>query len=153
MLSVLALLRNLLCTYHEPPQSQHRLLPAAGSNQQTPRVDRPHGDDPHHAVRAHPVLRLPLPMQTGQRLLVPRPPRWQMSQQHRARRVGFRDLGPQRDRRLDFRYPAILDRQGLADPRPTETTSDRPARFRRGGFYGDGCTLTIRARAQGEREG
>jgi hypothetical protein len=76
-----------------------------------------------------------------------------MSQQHRARRVGFRDLGSQRDRRLDFRYPAILDRQGLADPRPTETTSDRPARFRRGGLYGDGCTLAIRARAQGEREG
>jgi len=76
-----------------------------------------------------------------------------MSQQHCTRRPGLCDFGSQRDRRLDFRYSAILDRQGLADSSSTETPGDRPARFRRGGLNRDGCTPTVRSCAQGEREG
>ena len=150
---VLALLRNLLCTYYKPSQSQHWLLPAASCNQQTPRVDCPYGDDPHRAFRTHTVLRIPLTMKTGQRILVSRSPRRSMFEQHRTSRIGLCHLGTQRCCRLDIRSAAILDRQGLADSCPTETTSDWPARIRGGRIYRDGCALTIRSLAEGEWKG
>lgn len=67
--TVLAFLRNLLRSDDQSSQSQHWILLAQGCDQQITHLDHPNGYGSDRALWTDPVLRLLIPMPTGQSIL------------------------------------------------------------------------------------
>lgn len=150
-MTVLAILRDLLCSMHQSPQSQHWILLAQSGDQQITRVDHSTCNDSHRAFWTDPFLRLPVSMPASPSILDPRSPRWNLLEHNRTCWPCLRHLWTQCHRRLDLWITSILDRQRSADPRPAKAPRRRTAGFRSGRIYCHCCAAAIRSHIETQR--